>query len=100
MAHLFIIDFTYTASLERIDEMLDEQRAWFDDGYAAGVLLASGRKVPRKGTIILAVGQSAAEIDRYFQGSPFVRNGLVEHRITEFVPSKTCDALTQYRTDK
>lgn len=100
MAHLFIIDFTYSASLQHIDEVVEEQRAWFDEGYAAGVLLASGRKVPRKGTIVLAVGQSSAEVDRYFKTSPFVRNDLVEYRITEFIPRKTCDALLQYQTDK
>lgn len=100
MAHLFIIDFTYTESLSRIDEVIDEHRAWLDDGYAAGVLLASGRKVPRKGTIVLAVGQSNAEVARFFQSSPLVRNGLVEYRITEFVPLKTCEALSQYQADK
>lgn len=100
MAHVFVIEQNYTASLARIDELIDAQHAWLDNGYGAGVLLASGRQVPRRGTIILAVAQSAAEVDRYLQTSPFVKEKVVDYRITEFVPVKTCDALERLRTDK
>ena len=52
---MFVLELTYTAPESRVDEFLAEHVAWLDRQYAAGVFLASGRKVPRDGGIILAV---------------------------------------------
>ena len=53
---MFVIELTYTASLARIDAHMKAHVAFLTKHYAAGTFLISGRKIPREGGIILAVG--------------------------------------------
>ncbi len=98
MAHLFVVDITYEAPISVVDQVIEAQHKWLDEGYATGHLLASGRKVPRKGTVLLAREQSAAELEQYLATSPFVSSGVVEYGVTEFVPTMTAKALAAFRS--
>jgi len=55
---MFVIELTYKADLKEIDAHMKAHVAFLDKYYAAGNFLVSGRKVPREGGIILAVGKS------------------------------------------
>ncbi|MEW2527923.1 YciI family protein [Streptomyces sp. NPDC047071] len=94
---MFVMELTYTAPVDRVDALLAEHVAWLDAQYAAGVFLASGRKNPRDGGVILAVGDSREEIERVAALDPFVTGGVCEYRITEFLATKTAPALADYR---
>ncbi|MFF9641444.1 YciI family protein [Kitasatospora aureofaciens] len=94
---MFILELTYTAALERIDEALPQHVQWLNGHYAAGTFLASGRKVPRDGGVILAVGQDRAQIEELVATDPFVRLGLTEYRVTEFLATVTAPALEAHR---
>lgn len=85
---------TYTAPLERIDELISDHVAWLDRNYAAGALLASGRRVPRTGGVILVSGSvSRDELDAVLAADPFAVAGVAEYDVVEFVPSKTAAGL-------
>jgi uncharacterized protein YciI len=58
----------------------------------------SGRKIPRDGGIILAVGGSREEIETIVREDPFVARGLAEFRIIEFRASQRADDI-QKRID-
>lgn len=62
--------------------------AFLNKYYAAGNFLVSGRKIPRNGGIILAVGKTREEIQTIIQEDLFVREGLAEFRIVEFRASQ------------
>ncbi|MFD7627431.1 YciI family protein [Streptomyces sp. NPDC059851] len=94
---MFVMELTYTAPIEAVEEELDAHIAWLDRYYASGVFLASGRKVPRDGGIILAAGVSRAEIERIAEEDPFTAAGLCEYRITEFIATKTSADLAAVR---
>ncbi|MCI3934132.1 YciI family protein [Streptomyces sp. AN091965] len=94
---MFVMELTYTAPVDRVDALLAEHVAWLDAQYAAGVFLASGRKNPRDGGVILAVGDSREEIERVAALDPFVTGGVCAYRITEFLATKTAPALADYR---
>ncbi|MCX0247256.1 YciI family protein [Streptomyces drozdowiczii] len=94
---MFVLELSYTAPLERVDAALDAHVAWLDRQYAAGVFIASGRKNPRDGGVILAVGEDRAAIERLAASDPFVVEGVCAYRITEFIATKTSDALAPYR---
>ncbi|QCX80206.1 YCII-related domain protein [Streptomyces sp. YIM 121038] len=94
---MFVMELTYTAPVDRVDALLAEHVAWLDAQYAAGVFLASGRKNPRDGGVILAVGDSRAEIEGLAALDPFVTGGVCEYRITEFLATKTAPALADHR---
>lgn len=94
---MFVLELTYTAPVERVDALMTEHVAWLDAQYAAGVFIASGRKNPRDGGVILAVGDDRAGIERIAASDPFATHGVCAYRVTEFVATKTSDALAPYR---
>ncbi|MFJ8630039.1 YciI family protein [Streptomyces sp. NPDC093568] len=94
---MFVLELTYTAPIEDVDAVLDAHVAWLDEQYDRGVFLASGRKNPRDGGVILAVAGDRAGIEEIAAGDPFVRAGVCAYRITEFVATKTAPALEPYR---
>ncbi|MGW4726488.1 YciI family protein [Streptomyces sp. NPDC004291] len=96
---MFVLELTYTAPVERADALLDAHVEWLDAQYAAGVFLASGRKNPRDGGVILAAGVDRAEIERIAAADPFSTEGVCAYRITEFYATKTVDGLAPYRDE-
>ncbi|PCG83782.1 hypothetical protein CIB93_22930 [Streptomyces sp. WZ.A104] len=94
---MFVLELTYTAPIERADVLMEEHIAWLDEQYAAGVFIASGRKNPRDGGVILAVGDDRAAIERIASADPFTAHGVCAYRITEFIATKTAPELAPYR---
>ncbi|MEU8618409.1 YciI family protein [Streptomyces sp. NPDC048623] len=96
---MFVLELTYTAPVERIDALLDAHRTWLNARYADGVFLASGRKEPRDGGVILAGGVGRAEIEAIVAGDPFVAAGVCEYRIVQFHATKSVDGLAAFRDE-
>ncbi|RSS82978.1 YciI family protein [Streptomyces sp. WAC06614] len=94
---MFIMELTYTAPVEEVEEHMDAHLAWLDGHYASGTFLASGRKVPRQGGIILAAGASRAEIERIAEEDPFTVAGVCSYRIVEFLATRTSSYLAPVR---
>ncbi|MPY33437.1 hypothetical protein FNH09_19880 [Streptomyces adustus] len=94
---MFVLELTYTAPLEAVDAVLDAHVAWLDEQYEKGLFLASGRKDPRDGGVILAVAADRAAIEEVAAGDPFTVAGVCAYRITEFTATKTAPALERYR---
>ncbi|MET9885726.1 YciI family protein [Streptomyces sp. NPDC006430] len=94
---MFVMELTYTAPVEAVEEEMDAHIAWLDGYYASGVFLASGRKVPRDGGVILAHGVSRAEIEKIATEDPFTVAGVCTYRITEFIATRTSSDLAAAR---
>jgi uncharacterized protein YciI len=95
---MFLIDLHYTAELAQIDAHMKAHVAFLNQHYAAGHFLVSGRKVPRDGGVILAVGESRAQIEAIAAADPFVARGLAEARVVEFRASQKAKDI-QVRVD-
>jgi uncharacterized protein YciI len=85
---MFIIELTYKVPNEEIDKFLASHRVFLDKHFAAGVFIASGAQVPRKGGIILASAASRETILPIIGEDPFYINGLADYRIIEFTATK------------
>ncbi|AQT75331.1 MULTISPECIES: YciI family protein [Streptomyces] len=94
---MFVMELTYTAPVEAVEDEMDAHIAWLDGYYAAGVFLASGRKVPRDGGVILAAGVSRAEVEKIAAEDPFSVAGVCAYRITEFMATRTSADLSAVR---
>ena len=90
---MFVIELTYKAALDQIDAHMTEHVKFLKKHYASGSFVVSGRKIPRDGGIILAVGESREEIERIVQEDPFCRFGLADFRIIEFRTSQRADDI-------
>src|SRR5262249_62011660 len=96
---MFVIELSYKVDLRKIDAHMKAHVAFLKKHYASGHFLVSGRKIPRDGGIILAVGKSREEIETIANEDPFVTGGLAEVRIIEFRASQCADDV-QKRIDK
>ncbi|MCQ4044209.1 YciI family protein [Streptantibioticus rubrisoli] len=94
---MFVVELTYTAPLDRVDAALADHVAWLDKQYADGVVIASGRKQPRDGGVLIAVAPDRATVEALVATDPFAIAGVADYRITEFIATKTAPALERYR---
>ncbi|MBX5131758.1 GTP cyclohydrolase [Rhizobium lentis] len=89
---MFILSLTYRKSNDDADIHMEPHMGWVKEGYAKGWFLASGRKVPRTGGAILAIGDRAA-IEAYVAADPFTVHGVAEYEITELAITTTVEGL-------
>jgi uncharacterized protein YciI len=85
---MFVIELTYKAELTEIDAHMAAHVKFLKKYYASGNFLVSGRKVPRDGGIILAVGENRRVIESIIEEDPFFEHGLADFRIIEFRASQ------------
>ena len=90
---MFIISLTYHKPLEEVDAHLNAHVEFLKSNYAKGFFLASGRKTPRTGGIILARAVNRAEIESIIACDPFAIHDVATYEITEFTPSMTSPDL-------
>jgi uncharacterized protein YciI len=67
--------------------------AFLKKHYDDGRFLVSGRKVPRDGGVILALGDSREQIEAIMRQDPFCARGLADFRVIEFRASQKAKAL-------
>jgi uncharacterized protein YciI len=96
MSSLFVLDLTYVADLSEVDRLLEPHREYLARNYDAGVFLASGRKEPRTGGVILATGDRR-DVEAVVRTDPFAVHGVATYEITEFVPTMTAPVLEEWR---
>ena len=96
---MFVIELTYKTDLQDIDAHMTAHVRFLKKYYAAGVFLVSGRKIPRDGGIILAVGKSKQEIEALIKEDPFYSHGLADFRVIEFRASQRADDLPKRITE-
>lgn len=86
---MFIVSLHYIQPLEVVESHLQAHRAFLDRFYQQGVFIASGRKVPRNGGVILAKGVTRAELEEVLDQDPFRAQGVADYQITEFTATRT-----------
>jgi len=96
---MFVIELSYKAPLAEIDAHMAAHVVFLKKYYASGNFLVSGRKIPRDGGIIVAVGKSRREIEAIVEKDPFFEHGLADFRVIEFRASQRADDI-QKRIEK
>lgn len=92
---MYIISTTYLADLSVIESHLNEHLRWLLSHYEAKIFIASGRKQPWTGSVILASAVDRALLDEVLAEDPFAQAGLVRSEITEVAIGRTAAGLEQ-----
>jgi uncharacterized protein YciI len=85
---MFVVELVYKVDLAEIDAHMRAHVAFLKKYYAAGNFVVSGRKIPRDGGIIIAVGESREQIEAIMKEDPFSALGLADVRVIEFRASQ------------
>jgi uncharacterized protein YciI len=86
---MFIINLEYIVPLEQLDAHMTEHVKFLQVYYKKNVFVASGRKVPRTGGIILALAKSKEEVEKIMGEDPFYTHKLATFTVTEFLTSQS-----------
>ena len=90
---MFVVILTYKIAIEEVEEHLSEHVEFLKKQYEAGNFIASGRKVPRTGGVILSNMKSRKELEALLALDPFNVNDVADYEIIEFVPTMTSKEL-------
>lgn len=93
---MFILSLTYVKPTEAADTVMAPHMDWVKQGYDSGLFLASGRKVPRTGGVILAKGERA-EIEAFVAADPFTVHGIADYDITEVALTTVIEGLEKLK---
>ncbi|HEY4654023.1 MAG TPA: YciI family protein [Cyclobacteriaceae bacterium] len=85
---MFIIDLNYIVPLGELDAHMADHVKFLRKYYRKNMFVASGRKVPRTGGIILALAGSKTDVEAIMREDPFCIHKLAEFTITEFLTSQ------------
>jgi len=95
---MFIVTLTYLKPVEEVDALMRDHVAWLETGYADGLFIASGRRVPRTGGVILARSGDAQALHETLARDPFVIHGAARCEVVEFTPSMTAPGAEVLKT--
>lgn len=87
-----VVILSYKAPLETVDAHRPAHIEWLKALYAQGAMLASGRKTPPVGGVLLMRGERAA-VEALLEEDPFKIHGVADYAIHEFTPTMTAPGL-------
>ena len=85
---MFLILLSYVKPLEEIDALIPAHVEFLDKFYAAEKFIASGRRNPRVGGVIIANATDRNEVWDIIKQDPFYTNRAAEYEVVEFMPTK------------
>ena len=95
---MFIVTLTYLKPVEEIDALMHDHVEWLRRGYDEGLFIASGRRVPRTGGVILARSGDEAALRANLARDPFVVHGAARVDVVEFAASMTAPGAEVLKT--
>ncbi len=85
---MFIINLNYIVPLEELDKYMASHVKFLHKYYKQGIFIASGRKMPRTGGIILALADDEQAVHKIMSEDPFTTNQLAQYTLTHFLTSQ------------
>src|SRR5690349_19623601 len=96
---MFVVTLTYVADISEVDAEEEAHLAWLDSQFADGVFVASGRRIPHHGGVILAVGVEREELNRRLSLDPYAEKLLADYTVVEFDPTRVAPGYEKLRSD-
>jgi uncharacterized protein YciI len=90
---MYVVLVNYTVSIEEIDLVLPDHVEWLTRQYDHGHFLASGRRNPRPGDVIITRPMSRGKLDAILAADPFSVQHLAKHEVIEFTATRTAPEL-------
>lgn len=85
---MFIFSITYFKPISEVEKYLPQHIDYLERHYQSGHFIASGRKVPRTGGIILCRAESREQAIAIMQKDPFYIQQIAQYELIEFIPTK------------
>ncbi|WP_416430265.1 YciI family protein [Paenarthrobacter nicotinovorans] len=87
---MFVVSLTYKVPDEIVDFHRPGHMAWLKDAFDGGIFLASGRRVPATGGVLLSKVDRPT-LDASLAEDPFYSNGVADFEIIEFTATSVAE---------
>ena len=91
---MFVIVLTYVVPLDVVDRHLAAHVEYLNKQYETGIFIASGRRIPRTGGVILTRSENRHVLQEILRQDPFCVHGVAEYEVIEFLPSMVAPELS------
>ncbi|CAI0815392.1 YciI family protein [Serratia proteamaculans] len=88
---MYIVNLTYHRPIAEVDSHLEGHIAWLKTYFQDGTFIASGRKNPRTGGVILVKSMDRAQLDAIVAQDPY--NAVAHYEITDVGLSTTASGF-------
>jgi uncharacterized protein YciI len=95
---VYVVSLSYKVDLSEVDNHIKEHVAFLEKYYEKGNFIASGRKVPRTGGVILAQAESKESLMTILQEDPFFKANIANYEIIEFAPTKVAQGFESLKS--
>lgn len=85
---MFIFSITYLKPISEVEKYLPQHIDYLERHYQSGHFIASGRKVPRIGGVILCRAENKEQALTIMQKDPFYIYQIAQYELIEFIPTK------------
>ncbi|MCX8726428.1 YciI family protein [Gilliamella sp. B2838] len=85
---MFIFSITYLKPISEVEKYLPQHIDYLERHYQSGHFIASGRKVPRIGDVILCRAENKEQALTIMQKDPFYIYQIAQYELIEFIPTK------------
>jgi uncharacterized protein YciI len=85
---MYVVSLTYKVAQEIVDQHVDAHMDWVNDAFDQGIFIASGRKVPRTGGVLLSKTDRLT-LDESLAKDPFNVHGVADFDVVEFAVTRT-----------
>lgn len=93
---MYIVSLNYVKPIEDVEKHLEAHVAFLDKYYESGNFIASGRKNPRTGGVILCNAENKEALNDILSEDPFNVNAIAEYEVTEFFPNKFAEGFEDF----
>ncbi len=93
---MFILLLTYQKPLEEVDKHLAAHKVYLDKNYVVGNFIASGRRNPRIGGVILCRASQKEIVEELIKEDPFYAYEVAKYEILEFEPTKFTEGFDRF----
>lgn len=98
--HCYLINIRFLQPFASFGDVVQEHRAYLQQGYDQGLLLLSGPREDQSGGIVIARATDLAQITAFFAQDPYKKHGLAEHHIVPFMAAKRLPLLEEWLSGK
>jgi len=88
---MYVVFLNYVRPIEEVEALLTGHIAWLDRYFAAGCVIAAGRKDPRTGGMLLIREMEREALDAILAEDPFV--AIAEYEVTKVNVTRAAEAF-------
>ena len=93
---MYLLILSYKKGLDAVEKYLDLHKVYLDKYYQLGNFIASGRRNPRVGGVIICKANSIDEVQAIIREDPFHKFEIADCEIIEFEPSKYVEGFDKF----